>query len=1404
MQSSKNRRQRSHSFGGGSSSSSSSNARPKRRLPSHAQEESRSLSPTATTSSQSAPAAVASPFLQRREPVAAHTSHLLAQSSSMKRRLSASFLVKMALCGMLVLHTFRENGIWSTQQHQAQRQHEQRQQQSNVRGGGGNEGVPPEDDQSLSTVVERTMRDMHRRMKQVMSWETDEESTSNNSNRTESSILLASNGTLPNVNFLLPQAPAPTPPPTPAPTPDPTPAPTQFSYFQGHEYNVVHVIHTPFMLQALGPSLPDEEEEGEKTEDPEQEEANEEDTSSQRRRRTTRKQQEKQSRTAQRRIQASMAPPSALAWAQFETWKYVTLPSLVKQTSSDFLYIVWVQSETLHLDIRQALIQTLESSMEHAMVLDISTVPDHKIPLDLRTHAWYQDAKRVPQAWMGGLAPVTFLLHYALASQTRPLLETTLLPTDALYKEFVVTIQKEASKSLVLPTSEKIKPKPHFQIWCSNLYLEWYLENPWNPKGGKRGILLGQMGLQSNHHAGSHHFLKKLHAHHSHKEQQCDFDSGLTIGSTEAMAIPVSYSVTHGIQGVHQAKNKQAATESKVSWKSKLRHPFQENPNLLPNCVEDHPHNCLRYLDVGLNEYGVLRTRHWAAVDLLDRVDVIMADKENHAETTKLLLDHHHDHSHRKATNHQKHLIPLDLRWRSVQDHIFSILSGRFGVDPKQLSSHLKPMLIEQEIPIVTEQYQIQQLVCHSKNLLSTAANHVVRRLGRPAEDDVSLEENLNSFAAVETSVADAVLASSFVPKDCNVASLHAIEVRYQEIQKELGEQRQDEKERAQQAAAKAAAEASLERARERAKAAAAASFTRNATKAAGDAAAAVLEPVRLLPYQHLPTKKPQRTVKAMTKWKNSQNDNIVHVVHTRFMQHQAQLVNLGKARIDLFQTFTVPSMRHQTTQDFLWIVWTDPKLEPQLLYGLMEELKDFPNAVIVGNSDIVSQDFRQSMNGLLLDDQGDGKPAKTKKNQKEKKQIDQKTVLWGSRSLLMDYFEASQTRILLETRLDADDALSHNFLETVQSEATNSISKTDLTDYRVWCANRFIDWRYYSPDEDQMEAEGNGSFLEQQLGTVGGPKIEKGYLAPEQDLKSCVTVGLTIGFQTEADLQQLPTKEHHKIRQSLPSCKDTAKHCARGLYTPENQFYGLRARTPTSTSMVNVVSSEEATAAAVAGLTQFKLWQTMQRDFYIPPTTVWDLRQRFQANLPDILLDSIAGLCKAGHSCRRSSKDTLMQLLKQAVAEASAAELTYQQQSSGQQSATTKKASSRTAEQAQINDEFAALAAEMKQKKAMPRDPVSEQEVVKQTFKTGGVDEDESESRSESKSDNRESSLPMPKIYQPRNSIPEKEQEKAKQSEEDIAAAQKLLLGESDAIGESLAKEHEDVHSENHESNEG
>jgi hypothetical protein len=76
-----------------------------------------------------------------------------------------------------------------------------------------------------------------------------------------------------------------------------------------------------------------------------------------------------------------------------------------------------------------------------------------------------------------------------------------------------------------------------------------------------------------------------------------------------------------------------------------------------------------------------------------------------------------------------------------------------------------------------------------------------------------------------------------------------------------------------------------------------------------------------------------------------------VHIVQSRFMQDQASLTNLASARLELFRIFCLPTMKAQTTQQFLWLIRIDPNLDKNMLNEMVDMLKDHPNFYLIGDN---------------------------------------------------------------------------------------------------------------------------------------------------------------------------------------------------------------------------------------------------------------------------------------------------------------------------------------------------------------------------------------------------------------------------------------------------------------------
>ncbi len=84
----------------------------------------------------------------------------------------------------------------------------------------------------------------------------------------------------------------------------------------------------------------------------------------------------------------------------------------------------------------------------------------------------------------------------------------------------------------------------------------------------------------------------------------------------------------------------------------------------------------------------------------------------------------------------------------------------------------------------------------------------------------------------------------------------------------------------------------------------------------------------------------------------DAQDWRLIHLVQSRFMQEQGPLETLGMARLKLFQTFCLPSMVQQSSQEFFWIIKTDPQFTTTTVFQqLVESVKSHPNIYLVASN---------------------------------------------------------------------------------------------------------------------------------------------------------------------------------------------------------------------------------------------------------------------------------------------------------------------------------------------------------------------------------------------------------------------------------------------------------------------
>jgi hypothetical protein len=291
-----------------------------------------------------------------------------------------------------------------------------------------------------------------------------------------------------------------------------------------------------------------------------------------------------------------------------------------------------------------------------------------------------------------------------------------------------------------------------------------------------------------------------------------------------------------------------------------------------------------------------------------------------------------------------------------------------------------------------------------------------------------------------------------------------------------------------------------------------------------------------------LPTYIPKANEQAVWEWP------LVHVVNTRFMQEQGNLTALAKARLALFQVFCLPTMRNQSTQQFLWIIKTDPNLDPDVLAALAEELRPFPNFFLVAsnNNFRINEDFPGAWR--------DGA---------EVQDLSQSIVYTGDQALLenaMAFHRSTDPYPVIETRLDSDDGLHLDYLKAVQNAAIDILKQPgkqedSRANWMYWCSRRHVEWHFAE------KLQGNEAIWKQ-ITTFGA-------FQGIQHSNLCITPGITVGFGFGVSEKDVPVYGHHVL---VDKIRETPNDQACGLPNHNNclqfvegfVFEAIRSRSPT------------------------------------------------------------------------------------------------------------------------------------------------------------------------------------------------------------------------------------------------
>eukprot|EP00980_Cylindrotheca_fusiformis_P013845 scaffold3596_cov126-Cylindrotheca_fusiformis.AAC.3 len=344
------------------------------------------------------------------------------------------------------------------------------------------------------------------------------------------------------------------------------------------------------------------------------------------------------------------------------------------------------------------------------------------------------------------------------------------------------------------------------------------------------------------------------------------------------------------------------------------------------------------------------------------------------------------------------------------------------------------------------------------------------------------------------------------------------------------------------------------------------------------------------------------------------EEDGLVHILHSRFMQHQPSLIELGLARLELMEEFFLSSLQAQTSQNFLCVIRTDPELDATLLKRLLKMMKrlhhHFSFLVLASN---------ESPHSNYMD---------------ISKMNDDAIVLGGNLEQARKYL--AKSRNVLETRLDVDDGLNRFFVEDLQEAATSHLEQT--SQWKIWCASSFVEWQF------QSKTLGSGSLVSLRAST-------------------CITAGLSVVYVIPEDhskkLEVPSTHKHSTLHETLPKCNPNKKTTTECFEFFSLHPTALRARTPSSAGMRNILWPVASLNPSAAGerryrqvaasqkAAQAKLWKASDFFFDFDEPTARKIHGYLETHMKQIAQDNLKGQCTHGHSCKDDSRLLLQSIVK-------------------------------------------------------------------------------------------------------------------------------------------------------------
>lgn len=293
------------------------------------------------------------------------------------------------------------------------------------------------------------------------------------------------------------------------------------------------------------------------------------------------------------------------------------------------------------------------------------------------------------------------------------------------------------------------------------------------------------------------------------------------------------------------------------------------------------------------------------------------------------------------------------------------------------------------------------------------------------------------------------------------------------------------------------------------------------------------------------------------------------------FMRGQPDLLALGGSRLELFKTFCLPTMVNQTTKDFLWVILIDPFLHPHLLHEIALLVKPYPHFFAV----------REMAEEIDLDN------------------IHPTFIHTGDVNILKQAAIEAKSKILLQTRLDADDGLAINLIDHLQENAVKTLQGNDTkpSGCMLHCVRLHFEWHYDMKDKT---------------------RDPNGWLKVEDTNWFCVTPGLTLAVAPGGIdwTDRSPMYPHDKIMTSYPKCDLSKGIRSRCFHTMSEltEPAAVRSLTPASSFMRGIDTTKKEKD------TPEEHWKLLEKSFTIEQETLAETRNYLLGNVQSIAKENL------------------------------------------------------------------------------------------------------------------------------------------------------------------------------------